>query len=105
MKLSLSRVAEWMGLGLESGEVVNGWSIDSRTLEPGDLFFALRGPRHDGHGHIAEAFGKGAIAAVVDREAAGMSGGPGGLPPARPVLRVQDVLEALGRLAARAREI
>ena len=27
---------------------VTGWSVDSRTLDPGDLFFALRGPNHDG---------------------------------------------------------
>lgn len=46
---------------------VTGWSVDTRTLEPGDLFFALRGPNHDGHDYLDAAFEKGAVAAVVDR--------------------------------------
>ena len=45
---------------------VSGWSIDTRTLDPGDLYFALRGPQHDGHDFISQAFEKGATAAVVD---------------------------------------
>ena len=44
---------------------VGGVSIDSRTLEPGDLFFAIRGAQHDGHDHVARAFEAGAAAAVV----------------------------------------
>ena len=47
---------------------VTGWSVDSRTHSPGDLFFALRGPNHDGHAYVAEALEKGAAAAVVERE-------------------------------------
>ena len=49
---------------------VGGVSIDSRTLEPGDLFFAIRGDAHDGHDHVARAFEAGAAAAVVSRERA-----------------------------------
>ena len=49
---------------------VGGISIDSRTLEPGDLFFAIRGDAHDGHDHVARAFEAGAAAAVVSRERA-----------------------------------
>jgi UDP-N-acetylmuramoyl-tripeptide--D-alanyl-D-alanine ligase len=39
------------------GEVC-GYSIDSRTIAPGDLFFALRGENHDGHRFVAEVLSK-----------------------------------------------
>jgi UDP-N-acetylmuramoyl-tripeptide--D-alanyl-D-alanine ligase len=61
-------------------------------LQPGDLFFALRGPVNDGHAHVAEVFEKGAVAAVVEES---VGGGP--------VLRVDDTLRALQKLAAWAR--
>lgn len=70
--------------------VATGVSIDSRTLEPGDLFVALEGPSRDGHGYVDQAFARGAAAALVARELAA----PG------PLLRVADTqaaLEALGR--------
>ena len=44
---------------------VAGVSIDSRTIRSGELFIAIHGPRHDGHDHVAEALGRGALAAVV----------------------------------------
>jgi len=44
---------------------VAGVSIDSRTIRAGELFFAIHGPRHDGHDHVAAAFERGALAAVV----------------------------------------
>lgn len=72
---------------------VTGWSADTRTLQPGDLFFALRGPNFDGHDFAAQAREKGACAMVADRPA----------PVKMPVLRVDDVLEALQRLAGWAR--
>jgi UDP-N-acetylmuramoyl-tripeptide--D-alanyl-D-alanine ligase len=68
-------------------------STDSRSLSPGALFFALKGPRHDGHEHAAEAFQRGAVAAVVSRL----------LPLDGPQLLVDDTLAALQRLAAAAR--
>ncbi len=46
----------------------SGVSIDSRTLQTGDLFVALQGPNHDGHDHVARAFHDGAVAAVVSRQ-------------------------------------
>ena len=49
---------------------ISGVSIDSRTLEPGDLFFAIKGDAHDGHDHVARAFEAGAAAVVVKRERA-----------------------------------
>ena len=48
------------------GAVATGWSIDSRTVQPGDCFFALRGPVHDGHEFVAQVLAKGAVAAFVD---------------------------------------
>ena len=74
-----------------------GVSIDSRTLQPGDLFVALSDTR-DGHDFVAQALAKGAAAALVSRI-------PDGVPPEAPLLIVAEVLtalEGLGR-AARAR--
>ena len=65
-------------------------TTDSRAVEPGDLFVALVGERHDGHAYVANAFGRGAVAALV---AAGRGAFPG------PVVAVDDPLAALGRLA------
>ena len=102
MKRPLRWVVHQLGIVLESGaEVagreVTGWSVDSRTVQPGDLFFALRGPHHDGHAYVAEVLKKGAAGAVVDRELA--------LEPewGLQVLRVEDSLLALQHLAAEAR--
>ena len=52
---------------------MTGWSVDSRTLRPGDLYFALRGPNHDGHAYVAEVLTKGAVGAVVDRDVDGVA--------------------------------
>ncbi|WP_170784110.1 UDP-N-acetylmuramoyl-tripeptide--D-alanyl-D-alanine ligase [Ruegeria lacuscaerulensis] len=76
---------------------VNGVSIDTRTLQPGDLFVALKAAR-DGHDFVAQALEKGARAALVSRI-------PDGVAEDAPLLIVDDVqagLEALGR-AGRAR--
>lgn len=78
----------------------SGVSIDSRTLELGDLFVALKGPTHDGHDHVAKALARGAAAALVSQV-------PAGLPEDAPLLVVSDTqtaLEGLGRFSrARAR--
>jgi UDP-N-acetylmuramoyl-tripeptide--D-alanyl-D-alanine ligase len=78
---------------------IGGVSIDSRTLEAGDLFFAIKGDAHDGHDHVARAFEAGAAAAVVSRERALALAALG------PVFVVEDTLAAMARLgvAARAR--
>ena len=47
--------------------VAAGYSIDSRTVAPGELFFAVRGERFDGHDFVAAAPERGAVAAVVSR--------------------------------------
>ncbi len=72
----------------------NGVSIDTRTIQPGDLFVALKAAR-DGHDFVAQALEKGASAALVSRI-------PEGLDDTAPLLIVDDVLaglEALGRHA------
>jgi UDP-N-acetylmuramoyl-tripeptide--D-alanyl-D-alanine ligase len=97
MKLALRQVAECFGLETANDGVATGWSIDSRTVRPGDVFFALRGPNHDGHAYAGEVLAKGASAAVVDL-AAGMPSN------ARGLFRVPDVLQALQQLARFARE-
>ncbi|MEO6300481.1 MAG: UDP-N-acetylmuramoyl-tripeptide--D-alanyl-D-alanine ligase [Paracoccaceae bacterium] len=73
----------------------NGVSIDTRTLQTGDLFIALTDLR-DGHEFVAEALGKGAAAALVTRV-------PDGVPPDAPLLIVPNVLQALTDLGAFAR--
>ncbi|MCW9043602.1 MAG: UDP-N-acetylmuramoyl-tripeptide--D-alanyl-D-alanine ligase [Pseudopelagicola sp.] len=75
----------------------NGVSIDTRTLDPGDLFIALKAAR-DGHDFVAQALANGATAALVTHI-------PEGVAADAPLLIVEDVLaglEALGR-ASRAR--
>ena len=77
--------------------VANGISIDTRTLQPGDLFVALKAAR-DGHDFVAQALANGAGAALVSHI-------PNDVPDGAPLLLVDDVqaaLEALGQ-AARAR--
>ncbi len=82
--------------GKTSGRwVARGVSIDTRTLEPGDLFVALTGENRDGHEFVAEALKKGAAAALVSRQP------PGALDDS-PLLMVNDTqagLEGLGRTA------
>ena len=73
-----------------------GVSIDSRTVEPGDLFVAIAGPIHDGHEFVADALARGAVAAMVHRH-------PEGLSADAPLLVVDDTLSALGALGAAAR--
>jgi UDP-N-acetylmuramoyl-tripeptide--D-alanyl-D-alanine ligase len=53
------------GTGLDPVARLAGVSIDSRTLRAGELFIAIHGPSHDGHDHVAGAFERGAVAAVV----------------------------------------
>lgn len=80
-----------------TGAPVTGLSIDTRTLQPGDLFVALKDQR-DGHEFVGKAFEAGAAAALVsDAYEAGPKDGP--------LIRVRDTLEALEAIgrAARAR--
>ncbi len=79
---------------------VRGYSIDSRTVDEGELFFAVRGERHDGHDFVAAAFERGAVAAVVAKSKLTS------LPDAalaHPLLVAEDPLLALQSLAAHMR--
>ncbi len=71
-----------------------GISIDTRTLEKGDLFVALKGDTGNGHAFLKEAGEKGAAAAFVSEESI----------PLLPICRIQDTLNALERLAKAAVE-
>jgi len=73
-------------------------STDSRTLEPGALFVALRGERFDGHDFLAAVRERGAAAAMVDEAGARAAGAVHG--GALPAIVVDDTRRALGRLAA-----
>ena len=59
MKLQLQDIAGWVGAELrprhgdEAQQPATGYSIDTRTLMPGDLFFAIRGERYDAHDFVA----------------------------------------------------
>src|ERR1039458_297323 len=108
MKLTLAEAAIGAGAVLEAPSsfanagalVVSGYSIDSRTAGPDDLFFAVRGERLDGHDYVAAALARGAVAAVVSRARVAT------LPDAAlavPLLIAEDTLVALQALASHAR--
>ncbi|MEL6059861.1 MULTISPECIES: UDP-N-acetylmuramoylalanyl-D-glutamyl-2,6-diaminopimelate--D-alanyl-D-alanine ligase [unclassified Methylobacterium] len=81
---------------------IGGASIDTRTLEPGDLFFAIRGEARDGHDFVADALGRGAGAAVVRQDRADALTVHGPL-LAVPEAGADPVLTAMIRLGAAAR--
>jgi UDP-N-acetylmuramoyl-tripeptide--D-alanyl-D-alanine ligase len=97
MEFSLAQVERAIG-GRSSGSSselrVRGWSIDSRTVRSGDLYFAIRGERHDGHAFTGAALNQGAIAAVVSEHVEDVAG---------TLLEVADTLAALQGLARWAR--
>ena len=96
MKLSLAQIGEWLDAKPDAaGATAEGYSIDSRTVRPGDLFFAIRGPRRDGHDYVEQALAAGAVAAVVET---GRRPGRSGA-----AIQVADPAEALRRLARAAR--
>ena len=110
MILTLAEVAIGAGVALDAptsfanpGAIkVSGYSIDSRTCRPGDLFFAVRGERLDGHDYVASALARGAVAAVVSRALVAT------LPNevlAAPLLLADDTLLALQSLAAHVRRL
>ena len=94
MKLELSQMARWLGVESPGSGVATGYSIDTRTLEPGDLFFAIAGERTDGHEYVSKALEKGAAAAVVRADFEQAAG---------PLLRVEQPEAALMTLASLAR--
>lgn len=108
MELSLAQVGQSIGArligarpqenALESlrAVCVLGWSIDSRSVQPGDVFFAIPGEQVDGHAYVQDAMSAGAVAAVVSQDVAISSW---------PVLRVDSSVRALGQVAQFARKL
>jgi UDP-N-acetylmuramoyl-tripeptide--D-alanyl-D-alanine ligase len=95
--LTLSEAAEAVSGSLQGqpDTVIAGYSIDSRTLERGDLFFALLGPNHDGHHFVKNALATGALGAVVSAQV--------DVPEGTALIRVSDTTRALQDLAAHVR--
>jgi len=73
----------------------SGVSTDSRSVRRGEVFFALRGEKFDGHKFVRTAVGKGAACAVVDRKWYSSGERTGKLP----LVVVPDTTDALGELA------
>ncbi len=95
--LSLDDVANAVRGSMAPGDKsiqVRGVSTDSRNIRKGDLFFALRGERYDGHQFIRQAMNAGARGAVVSHEMQREFGCMD-----FPLIRVRDVVKALGDLA------
>lgn len=95
LTLTLGAIAEAAGGRLSGGNgdrQASGFSIDTRTLQPGDLFFAIRGERFDGHAFVAAALQAGAVGAVVAER-------PAGVPADAPLVIVGDTIAALQALA------
>src|SRR5262245_11621226 len=99
MNLTLEEISGSLGGTLQGpGNVrVKGYSIDTRTLKPGELFFAIKGPRFDGHEFVHQAFDKKAAAVVVERQRPPLQPEPGS------VIRVSSTIEALQNLAREVR--
>jgi UDP-N-acetylmuramoyl-tripeptide--D-alanyl-D-alanine ligase len=100
MKLALSKIAEFVSAEgkFPAEEVAQGYSIDSRTVGAGQLFFAVKGERLDGHDFVEQALQKGALAAVVCRDQVNR------YPKKERLLAVEDTLVALQTLATAVRK-
>jgi UDP-N-acetylmuramoyl-tripeptide--D-alanyl-D-alanine ligase len=98
MNLNLGQISIMVDATLEaeSGHLpVTGYSIDSRTIKPHELFVAIKGDRFDGHDFVTTAFDRGAEAAVVSNSFTGSGN----------LLRVNEPLVALQRLARKVRHV
>jgi UDP-N-acetylmuramoyl-tripeptide--D-alanyl-D-alanine ligase len=101
MKLTLARIGEFVSAAAEFApeELAQGYSIDSRTVGPGQLFFAVKGERLDGHDFVESALERGAVAAVVRKDQLGR------YPVETRLLAVEDTLVALQTLAMAVRKV
>ena len=101
MKLSLDKIAELIsGAGsFDGNRIAQGYSIDSRSIQPGELFFAVKGERLDGHDYVQSALETGAVAAVIGRREVER------FPHAAPLIAVNNTLVALQTLATGVRRI
>ena len=100
--LLLSQLAQFTGDSASLGKhdlLVTNISSDSRTLQPGDLFIALRGQNFDAHCFVTMAKDRGAIGAIVERAWTGKTASD------FPLLRVSDTLAAYQQIAAGYRQL
>jgi len=101
MKLPLSRIAEFLSAkgNFDGNAVAQGYSLDSRTIQPEELFFAVKGERVDGHDFVPQALEAGAVAAVVRQDQMAAFEGN------NRVLAVENTLIALQTLATAVRRL
>jgi UDP-N-acetylmuramoyl-tripeptide--D-alanyl-D-alanine ligase len=102
LKLSAGEVRSGTGGDLILGAVdtvFSGVSIDTRTLQEGNLFFAIRGPHQDGHRFIPDALSRGALGIVAAQDYEY----PGRFPDSRAFIKVEDTHQALKHLATAVR--
>ena len=101
MKLPLLKIAEFISAAgdFPREDFAQGYSIDTRTILPGELFFAVKGERLDGHDYVGAALAKGAVAAVVQNNELGRYADQARL------LAVDDTLTALQTLATAVRKL
>jgi UDP-N-acetylmuramoyl-tripeptide--D-alanyl-D-alanine ligase len=101
MRLPLSKIAEFVSATGEfpAEDIAQGYSIDSRTVRPGELFFAVKGDRLDGHDFVSAALEKSAAAAVVRRDQRHR------FPSSPRLLVVDETLVALQTLATAVRKL
>jgi UDP-N-acetylmuramoyl-tripeptide--D-alanyl-D-alanine ligase len=102
-RIGISDVVRWSGGRLVAGDASReccGVGIDSRRVEPGSLFVAIRGPNHDAHAFLQDAAAAGAAALLVETGAAI----PDAVQSRCAVVAVPDTTRALGALAAGHRE-
>jgi len=101
VNLSLSRIADFTAAAgdYDPRALAQGYSIDSRTVQSGELFFAVKGERLDGHDFVEQALSNGAIGAIVRKDQLTRYPAKTGL------LAVDDTLVALQTLATAVRKL
>jgi UDP-N-acetylmuramoyl-tripeptide--D-alanyl-D-alanine ligase len=101
MKLPLSKIAEFISGGgeFDRESVAQGYSIDSRTVQPGEVFFAVKGEKMDGHDFVEQSIRKGAIAAIIRKDQRSRFAANA------PLISVDDTLIALQMLATAVRRL
>src|SRR5437868_14120241 len=95
--LSLQQIAEFTRAKIERGDgqfVIQRVSTDSRTIQAGELFVALRGENFDAHDFLGQVIERGAAGAIISQSA------PSSLPNQFAILRAGDTLLAYQNLAA-----
>jgi UDP-N-acetylmuramoyl-tripeptide--D-alanyl-D-alanine ligase len=88
--MQLTDLATLLNLRLDTKALCSGFSIDTRTLEPGQCYIALRGENHDGHDFVSQAFEIGASCAIVEKK----------LSLSKPLLKVPSTYQALNTISA-----